>query len=99
MLANTPIPACADVATTPLDKDVKAEILAQVAARGPGKTICPSEVARALAKDWRVLMPEIRDAARSLAADGSIVVTQKGKPVDALSAKGPIRLGVPQDPG
>lgn len=68
-----------------------------VAARGPGKTTCPSEVARALAgdEDFRPLMPHVREAAAVLAERGEIAVTQRGRPVDARSARGAIRLGLP----
>jgi hypothetical protein len=69
--------------------------MAQVTARGTGKTICPSEVARALTADWRSLMPEVRAVAGDLTQRGDIVVTQKGAPVDACLARGPIRLGKP----
>lgn len=51
-------------------------------------SFCPSEAARALAEDWRPLMPEVRRVAAGL----SLVATQKGTPVDPISAKGPIRL-------
>ena len=71
---------------------IAAEILARVAARGPGGSICPSEVARALAEDWRPLMPAVRAEAARLAAEGRIVVTQRGAPVDLPAARGPIRL-------
>ena len=70
-------------------------ILDAIHARGPGKTICPSEVARALAPDWRALMPEVRKVAQDLAGQGRVTVTQKGQTVDALTARGPIRLGLP----
>ena len=62
--------------------------------RDPGKTICPSEAARALGGDdgFRPLMPLVRDAARELVADGRVEVTQKGEVVDLDSARGPIRL-------
>ena len=62
--------------------------------RDEGKTICPSEAARALAGDngFRELMPLVRDAARAMVADGEIDVTQKGEVVDLDAARGPIRL-------
>ncbi len=66
-----------------------------LAERDPGKTICPSEAARALAGDgdaFRELMPLMRDAARAMVADGEIEVTQQGDVVDLDSARGPIRL-------
>ena len=69
-------------------------ILDLLAQRDEGKTICPSEAARALGGDdgFRALMPLVRDAARDLVADGEIEVTQKGEVVDLDAAKGPIRL-------
>jgi len=70
-------------------------ILKAVAARGAGKTICPSEVARTLAQDWRALMPDIRRVAQRLQDQGQITATQRGHPVDAETARGPIRLGLP----
>jgi hypothetical protein len=76
-----------------------AAILAMVARRRPGTTLCPSEVARVLAGpdgDWRALMPLVRAAAGSLAAAGRIAVTQRGRPV-GVDAPGPIRLGRPAD--
>ncbi|HEX8645652.1 MAG TPA: DUF3253 domain-containing protein [Thermoleophilaceae bacterium] len=65
--------------------------------RGAGRTICPSEVARSLAgdEDFRPLMPHVREAAAVLAERGEIAVTQRGERVDALTARGPIRLGLP----
>lgn len=66
-----------------------------VEARGPAGTVCPSEVARALAgdQDFRQLMPHVRQAAAVLAERGDIVVSQRGVPVDPRTARGPIRLG------
>ncbi len=79
------------------DKVVATTILKLCGERGSGKTICPSEVARALVGDetaWRSLMPEVRRVAASLAAGGEILVTQRGAEVDALSARGAIRLSL-----
>ena len=56
-------------------------------------TICPSEVARALAPDgWRAWMPRVHDATRRLARDGVIEVRQKGRRIDAAKMRGPIRI-------
>jgi hypothetical protein len=38
-------------------------------------------------------MPEVRRVAAML----PLLATQKGRPVDPLTAKGPIRLGLPDD--
>ena len=71
-----------------------------VAVRAP-KTICPSEVARALVGDerFRELMPHVREAAAELAERDEIAVTQRGERVDARTARGPIRLGPAPAPG
>jgi hypothetical protein len=77
--------------------DIATEILRQVAARGDGKSICPSEVARALAPDpaWRGLMSRVRSAALGLAREGRIEVLRKGKPVDPTQdVRGVIRLRI-----
>lgn len=67
-------------------------ILQLTAQRGPDKSICPSEVARALRPDWQALMPTIRQAATRLALAGHIEILRHGKPVDPAAFKGVIRL-------
>lgn len=76
------------------DADIRETIAELLARRDPGKTICPSEVARALGGDeWRDLMEPVRAVAGELAARGDVVVTQKGQPVDIATARGPVRIG------
>jgi len=72
-------------------------ILALLDERGHGKTICPSEAARALGGDdgFRDHMDEVRAAAAALRDRGRLEATQGGRPVDPLGARGPIRLGRP----
>ena len=62
-----------------------------------GRTICPSEAARALGGDdgFRPLMPLVREAAGAMAARGELEVTQRGDVVDVAAARGPIRLRRP----
>lgn len=70
-------------------------ILELCAARGPDKSICPSEAARALAPDgqaWSKLMPAVRAVAVGLARAGRIEILRKGKPVDPNAFKGVYRL-------
>lgn len=77
------------------DETVRRQIMAQVAERGPEKTLCPSEVARALGgEEWRSLMPLIREVGAELLTEGLIEVTQKGNHVHPLTAKGPIRFRI-----
>jgi hypothetical protein len=72
------------------------EILRRTAERGAEKSICPSEVARALEPEeaaWRRLMGPVRAAAIRLAKEGRVEVLRKGKPVDpAEEIRGVIRL-------
>ena len=80
------------------ENDIRELILSLVATRGTGKTICPSEVARALEKEdarWQALMPRVRRHAVSLAREGEIAIFRKGKPVDPDDFKGVYRLGLP----
>jgi hypothetical protein len=75
-------------------------ILDLLARRGPGKTICPSEAARLLGGDdgFRPLMPLVRAAAATLAAEGRVEATRGGRPVDPESPGGPIRLRAASTP-
>ncbi|WP_152448411.1 DUF3253 domain-containing protein [Roseivivax sp. THAF40] len=79
---------------TPTDEEIAQMLLQLARSRGPGKTFCPSEAARALTSDWRPLMPRIRDVAAAL----PLIATQKGIPVDPVNARGPIRLRLAPDP-
>jgi len=106
-MAETDTPSNPANAPTPTNTDpdrLKALIREAVAARGPGKTICPSEVARAASGDpghgptWRPLMRAVRAAAAELQDSGEIRVLRKGKPVDIRTVKGVIRLALPDQP-
>jgi hypothetical protein len=71
----------------------RSAILDLLEQRDPGKTICPSEAARALAgEDFGSEMDTVRAAAWELAEEGAIEVTQAGEPVSRDSVRGPIRL-------
>jgi hypothetical protein len=74
--------------------EARAKIEELLAGRDPGKTICPSDAARALGGDdgFRALMDTVRAAARELVAEGRLEVTQKGEAVDLERARGPVRL-------
>jgi hypothetical protein len=80
------------------DEQLRAAILDLLARRGPGKTICPSDAARAVAGDaFRPLMDPARAAAAELVRAGEIEVTQRGQVVDLASARGPVRLRLRRD--
>ena len=77
--------------------DIEAAMLDLVAKAGAGRTINPTEVARAVepSPDWHRLMPLLRRVAVGLARSGRIVITRKGRPVDPDDFKGVYRLGLP----
>ena len=75
-----------------------------LSSRTQPKTICPSEVARALSPDelkaaeaseWRSLMPTIREMLWDLRSNGEVEILQKGEPIlegtRLQDLKGPIR--------
>ncbi|QRR02474.1 DUF3253 domain-containing protein [Dyadobacter sandarakinus] len=70
-------------------------ILATAMHRGAEKSTCPSEIARMLfPDDWRNHMKEVREVAIELHNKGSVVITQKGVPVDVEHIKGPVRIRI-----
>ncbi len=82
----------------PDDARIEETVRRLVDERGPEKTICPSEAARALAGpdgDFRPLMDDVRRVAFGLVDGGELEVTQKGEVVDGRTARGPIRLRRP----
>lgn len=74
--------------------------LTLLAARAPGATICPSEVARASvalsqgteagAKGWREVMPEVHAAVDRLLAEGVVELSWKGETL--ATRAGPYRI-------
>lgn len=67
--------------------------LALLASRAPGATVCPSEVARTLAEDWRDAMPIVHAAVDRLVAAGLVSLSWKGTAM--ASRAGPYRIGRP----
>ena len=110
---DAPRPADASKRTPRATEDsdpLAGEILRLVAERGPGKSICPSEVARSFAEErrkpsdppdlWRKYLPAVRQQAKNLARQGRISILRKGKPVDpTVPVKGVVRLSLPVDDG
>jgi hypothetical protein len=85
------------------DDLVESTILALVNERGPAKTICPTDAARALAQArgeddlaWRRWLSPVRNSAKALARQGRLVIYRKGKPADPDDFRGVIRLGLPR---
>lgn len=69
--------------------------------RGVGKTICPTDAARAVAEqrgapdEWHGKLNGVKDAAVRLAKRGRLAIYRKGKPVDPDDFKGVYRIGLP----
>jgi hypothetical protein len=80
--------AARDRRRAPSDAEIAAALMRLARTRGPERSFCPSEAARALSEDWRPLMPEIRRVAAGL----PLMATQRGAPCDPVTARGPIRL-------
>jgi hypothetical protein len=75
--------------------DARAATLALLSQRAAGATVCPSEVARAVAaaagsSDWRGGMPAVHAAIDSMVTDGLVRLSWKGEPMPAR--KGPYRI-------
>ncbi|HYF56916.1 MAG TPA: DUF3253 domain-containing protein [Salinarimonas sp.] len=81
---------------------IEERLLALVAERGPGKTICPSEVARDLGgphpDGWSPLMHPVRQVAVRLMKQGRVAILRKGRLVDPDDFRGVYRLTLPSDP-
>jgi hypothetical protein len=79
---------------------IETAILRLVEARGPGKSICPSEAARdAFPEDWQTRMKAVRAVAVGLARKGRITILRKGRPIDPDDFKGVYRLTLPEGDG
>ncbi len=77
-------------------EDIEAAILRLLDEAGAGKTVSPTDAARALTEgsEWHVQMPGVRRAAIKLALNGRLVIYRKGKPADPNDFKGVYRLGL-----
>ena len=78
------------------DARIADTILTLLRARAEGATICPSEVARAIAPTaWRPLMPHVRDVATTMAAAGEVELRQRGETIPPFAPiRGPLRLAL-----
>jgi hypothetical protein len=89
--------------TTPDSPKTLDAVIADLCARAPaGRTICPTDAARAFADargedqlGWRSHLSAVRRAAVRLALEGRLVIYRKGKMVDPTDFRGVYRLGAP----
>jgi Protein of unknown function (DUF3253) len=85
------------------DDPLAQTILALCATLAPGKSICPTDAAKAFARAreedelaWRGHLSQVRARAVALARAGRLVITRKGKPVDPDDFRGVYRIGLPR---
>ena len=78
---------------------LRATILDLLASSGAGKSISPSDAARALVgsdeQQWSRLMKPLRSIAVEMAKAGEIEIRRKGKAVDPDNFRGVYRLALP----
>ena len=78
---------------------LRASILDLLESREAGKSISPTEAARALAgsdeRQWSRLMKPLRAVAVEMATAGEIVILRKARPVDPSDFRGVYRLALP----
>lgn len=87
---------CRREGVSALDERIERAILDLVRERGRGKSICPSEAARAVEPDaWKPLMPRVHNAARRLARAGRIQISAKGRRIEPDDLHGAVRLSMP----
>ena len=81
-------------------EDIETTILSLVEAQEPGKTIGPSDVARAIGGPhpygWSPLMQPVRRVAVRLMKEGRLVILRKGRPVDPDDFRGVYRIARPE---
>lgn len=108
MTLDKPARSSASPDAPPRDDPVAQAILDLLNALPPGRSIAPTQAARAVAaararpKDppdaWRRYLPAVRQQALHLARHGRIAILRKGRPVDPHAPfKGVVRLARPQD--
>lgn len=82
-----------------MSSPVEDALFGLLAERAPGKSVCPSEVARRVdAEAWRRVLPQVRSAAVGLARAGRLEILRHNKPVDPNAFRGVYRLRLPVPP-
>lgn len=77
------------------DALLEARLLQLLGALEPGKSICPSEVPRAITGEggpWRSYLKRTRAIAGRLSESGKVCVLRHGKPVKPDAIRGVVRL-------
>lgn len=79
-----------------MTSSVEEAILSQIAAAGPGKSIDPMNVAKAVQPDgWQRILPRVKSEAVLLAKQGQVVILRHNKPANPDDFRGVWRLRAP----
>lgn len=83
-----------------MSEAIETAIFDLLAKAGPGKSVSPEEVARAVEPEaWRRLLGHVRATAIGLARAGRLVILRHNKPADPDDFKGVWRMRLPQAEG
>ena len=75
---------------------IEETILSQLAEAGPGKSIDPMHVARAIQPErWQRVLGHVRSTAVGMARAGTVVILRHNKPADPDTFKGVYRIRLP----
>ena len=71
---------------------IDAALRALLRSREPGRSICPSDIARIVGgTTWRTLLPVVRDRAVKMAEDGKLEIVRRGRVVKRSATEGVLR--------
>ena len=87
------------VTTSARNRRIEAAVRTLLRSRQPGKTICPSDVARIIGgQGWREVLPAVRDRAVRMAEQGSLEVLRRGRVVKSKCTEGVLRYRLTRAP-
>ena len=71
---------------------IDAALRALLRSREPGRSICPSDIARIVGgTTWRLLLPVVRDRAVQMAEDAELEIVRRGRVVKTNATEGVLR--------
>ena len=90
---NTCSKACRKQGIRPLDRQLEQLLMQRLDTVPRGKTLCPSEVPKALKPEaWKPLMPRTHAAARRLAHRGKLELVHRNTILDPSRARAPYEV-------
>lgn len=76
---------------------IDAALRALLRSRAPGRSICPSDIARIVGgTTWRTLLPVVRDRAVEMADGGELEILRRGRVVETNATEGVLRYRLTQ---